>query len=250
MLNFAQSVLRDKMQALLLVYNPDESAILRLVLQRVGLPARITTNLEQAVLSWPDQPCDLIFLAFERVDIPVQFIRQLRAFTNAPIIIFSEPVPEDLQSGLLDAGADLIIFRPYSARVLMAQTRALLRRSSGATFYNMPTLTQGDLELDPTLRMFRSGDQPAVRLTQLEFRLLYTLMTHPDKVYPAEALVEHVWGYSGSGDRDLVRGLIRRLRSKIEPEPNQPRYILTQPGVGYAFRAQESERQETHPNSA
>lgn len=238
------------MQALLLVYNPDESAVLRLALQRVGLPAHITTNLEQAVHNWPDQPSDLIFLAFERTDIPVQFIRQLRAFTNAPVVIFSEPLAEDLQAALLDAGADLLINRPYSARVLMAQTRALLRRTSGATFYNLPSLVQGELELDPTLRMFRSGDQPAVRLTQLEFRLLYTLMTHPDKVYPAEALVEHVWGYSGSGDRDLVRGLIRRLRAKIEPEPNQPRIIVTQPGVGYAFRIQEAARQQTQQNSA
>lgn len=238
------------MQALLLVYNPEESAVLRLVLQRVGLTTRISTNLEQAIDSWPDQPSDLILLACERAEIPVPFIRQLRAYTNAPLVLISDTPIEDIQVAALDAGADLIISRPYSARVLMAQTRALLRRTSGTTFYNLPTLIQGDLELDPTLRMFRAGDAPAVRLTQLEFRLLYTLMTHPEKVYPAETLVEHVWGYSGSGDRDLVRGLIRRLRAKIEPEPNQPRYIITQPGVGYAFRPQESDAQETQEGSA
>lgn len=236
------------MQALLLVYNPEESAVLRLVLQRVGLPARITTNLEQAIENWPDQPSDLIFLACERADIPVQFIRQLRAFTNAPLVLITDPVVEDVQVAALDAGADLLINRPYSARLLMAQTRALLRRTSGTTFYNLPALIQGELELDPTLRIFRAGDLPPVRLTQLEFRLLHTLMTHPDKVYPAEALVEHVWGYSGSGDRDLVRGLIRRLRAKIEPEPNQPRYIITQPGAGYTFRTQED--LNTRQNSA
>lgn len=238
------------MQALLLVYNPEESAVLRLVLQRVGLSARISTNLEQAIDNWPDQPSDLIFLACERGEIPVQFIRQLRAYTNAPLVLFVDPVVEDLHVAALDAGADLIVWRPYSARILMAQTRSLLRRTSGTTFYHLPALIQGQVELDPSLRIFRAAGQPAVRLTQLEFRLLYTLMTHPDKIYPAEALVEHVWGYSGSGDRDLVRGLIRRLRTKIEPEPNQPQYIITQPGVGYAFRTQDSTPQNTQQGSA
>ncbi|MFN2199004.1 MAG: winged helix-turn-helix domain-containing protein [Anaerolineales bacterium] len=227
------------MQALLLVYNPDESAVLRLVLQRVGLAARITTDLEQAANDWPAQPADLIFLAFDRRDIPVQFIRQLRAFTSAPILVFTDPLPEDLHITLLDAGIDQIIFRPYSARILMAQTRAWLRRSSETTYFNLPAVIQGDLELDPSLRLFKAAGSPAVRLTQLEFRLLHILMTHPDKAYPTESLVEHVWGYSGNGDRDLVRGLIRRLRAKIEPDPNTPRYILTLPGVGYTFHSQD-----------
>ena len=227
------------MQALLLVYNPDESAVLRLVLQRVGLAARITTDLEQASNDWAAQPADLIFLAFDRRDIPVQFIRQLRASTSAPILVFTDPLPEDLHITLLDAGIDQIIFRPYSARILMAQTRAWLRRSSETTYFNLPAVIQGDLELDPSLRLFKAAGSPAVRLTQLEFRLLHILMTHPDKAYPTESLVEHVWGYSGNGDRDLVRGLIRRLRAKIEPDPNTPRYILTLPGVGYTFHSQD-----------
>lgn len=227
------------MQALLLVYNPDESAVLRLVLQRVGLAARITTDLEQAVNDWPAQPADLIFLAFDRREIPVPFIRQLRAFASAPILVFTDPLPEDLHIALLDAGVDQIILRPYSARILMAQTRAWLRRSSGTTYFNLPAVIQGDLELDPSLRLFKAAGFPAVRLTQLEFRLLHILMTHPDKAYPTETLVEHVWGYNGNGDRDLVRGLIRRLRAKIEPDPNTPRYILTLPGVGYTFHSQD-----------
>lgn len=226
------------MQALILVYNPDESAVLRLVLQRVGLAARITTDLEQAITDWPAQPADLIFLAFDRREIPAQFIRQLRAFTSAPMMVFTDNLPEDVHIALLDAGADQIVIRPYSARILMAQTRALLRRNSGNTFYNLPAIIQGDIELDPSLRLFKAAGQPAVRLTQLEFRLLHILMTHPDKAYPTESLVEHVWGYSGNGDRDLVRGLIRRLRAKIEPEPNTPRYILTIPSVGYTFHSQ------------
>jgi DNA-binding response OmpR family regulator len=73
------------------------------------------------------------------------------------------------------------------------------------------------------------------RLTQLEFRLLFTLMTHAGRVLPAETLVEYVWGYSGEGNRGLVRGLVQRLRSKVEPDPANPKYILTEPGLGYRF---------------
>ena len=238
----------DKLQALLLVFNPDESAVLRLVLQRLGLAARITTDLEQAVNDWPSQPADLIFLALDRHDLPIQFLRQLRAFSNAPILIFTDPLPEETLVALFDGGADLIILRPYSTRLVMAQTRAILRRNSGVTFFHLPTVTQGILELDPEKHLFSNGDQSPIRLTHLEFRLLYILMTHPDKVYPGEALVEHVWGYSDNGDRDLLRGLVRRLRTKIEPEPNQPQYIVTMPGVGYVFRSQDP--QAAHVNSS
>jgi DNA-binding response OmpR family regulator len=69
----------------------------------------------------------------------------------------------------------------------------------------------------------------------LEFRLLYALMTHSGRVIPAENLVEYVWGYGGEGSRSLVRGLIQRLRAKIEADPSNPRHILTEAGIGYFF---------------
>lgn len=225
------------MQALTLVYNPDESAILRLVLQRVGISARLTTDLDQAFNEWPDQAIELIVLALKK-DIPLASIRQLRANAAVPMIIICDPIDEDLQIQLLDSGIDLIVFRPYSARLLIAQTRALLRRLAGVPFFTLPSITRGDLILDPANRMAQIKQNQPVRLTQLEFRLLYTLMMNPDQVFPAETLVEHVWGYSGRGDRDLVRGLIRRLRSKVEPNPKSPQYIQTVPRVGYVFKYQ------------
>jgi DNA-binding response OmpR family regulator len=74
-----------------------------------------------------------------------------------------------------------------------------------------------------------------MHLTHLEFRLLYTLMTHAGQVIPTERIVENVWGYDGEGNRELVRGLVQRLRSKVEPDPRQPVYILTEAGIGYYF---------------
>ena len=82
---------------------------------------------------------------------------------------------------------------------------------------------------------YNLGDNQEKRLTQLEFRLLYTLMTNVGQIIPTDQIVEHVWGYSGEGNRELVRGLVQRLRSKVEPVPRKPEYILTEPGIGYYF---------------
>jgi len=104
----------------------------------------------------------------------------------------------------------------------------------------MPSpLAVAGLTLDPVARTVTRVNLPTRRLTQLEFRLLHTLMTHRGQTLPTEVIVERVWGYSGRGDSELVRGLISRLRAKIEPDRQSPAYIITQPGVGYAFDPQE-----------
>jgi DNA-binding response OmpR family regulator len=224
------------MQASLLAFSADESAVLRLVLQRAGLATNVTADLDEASREWPNQSADLLVLAFRR-EVPIPFVRQLRARIAVPLVVISEPLTEDLQIDLLESGADLVIARPYSARLLMAKIRALLRRSAGVPFFSLPTIVRGEITLDPSDRTVQIDRLEPRRLTQLEFRLLYTLMLHPEQVFPAEVLVEHVWGYSGRGDRDLVRGLIRRVRTKIEPNPKTPRYIQTVPRVGYVFKA-------------
>jgi DNA-binding response OmpR family regulator len=119
---------------------------------------------------------------------------------------------------------------------MISQLRALMRRAMGVSVFNLPNFTVGDLILDPSVRTVQVKDQPATHLTRLEFRLLYTLMVHRGQVLSTEALVERVWRYSGRGDRDLVRGLVKRLRAKIEPDSAHPIYILTIPGVGYKLQ--------------
>jgi DNA-binding response OmpR family regulator len=128
-----------------------------------------------------------------------------------------------------------VVLRPCGPRLLIAQVRALLRRAGGVPLSSLPTLSLAGLTLDPTARTVQIAGHPVRRLTHLEFRLLYALMIHHGQVIPTEVIVERVWGYSGRGDKDLVRGLVSRLRAKVEPEPRNPRYILTVPGVGYAF---------------
>jgi two-component system KDP operon response regulator KdpE len=162
-------------------------------------------------------------------------LKMLRAHTVVPILLISDLLSDDVHVNYLEGGADLVVIRPYSVRALLAQIRAILRRGSGMPFFSLPTLTQSDVLLDPSDRTVRVGEQETKHLTQLEFRLLYTLMTHVGQIIPAEKIVEQVWGYSGEGNRELVRGLVQRVRSKIESNPRQPKYILTEVGIGYYF---------------
>jgi DNA-binding response OmpR family regulator len=223
------------MDALLLAHNADESAILRLALQRAGFAARITTDLPDAIQECQNQPSDLILLSFKD-DVPIQTICELRALIETPLVVIINSIIEDLHVEILEAGVDLVIFRPFSARLLIAQLRGLLRRASGTRIFSLPSFTIGDLTIDPSIRTLQYKDETVTHLTRLEFRLLYTLMTHAGQVLPTETLVEHVWGYDGHGDQYLVRGLVKRLRAKVEPDPHKPRYILTIPGVGYKLQ--------------
>jgi DNA-binding response OmpR family regulator len=220
------------MYALLLAHNADESAVLRLALQRAGFASRVSTDLNQAIHEWQDQSSDLMLLSFKS-EIPIEQIRDIRSKTDCPLVVISPSIEEDFHVELLETGVDLVVFRPYSVRLLIAQLRGLLRRATGASVYNLPSFSLGDLALDPSIRTLEVKDSPPRHLTRLEFRLLYTLMIHSGQVLTTETLVERVWGYSGRGDRDLVRGLIKRLRTKVEPDPSDPCYILTVPGVGY-----------------
>ncbi len=222
------------MYALLLAHNADESAVLRLTLQRAGLAARISTEIQHILESWQAQPSDLILLSFQD-GAPLDSIKELRSQTDAPIALVTNPIGEDFHVELFEAGVDLVVFRPYSARLLIAQLRSLLRRATGMRTFHLPSFTIGDLTLDPSVRTIQIRDEEPKHLTRLEFQLLYTLMVYNGQVLSTETLVENVWGYSGRGDRDLVRGLVKRLRSKVEPASQQPRYILTIPGVGYKF---------------
>ena len=227
------------MYALLLAQDPDEIAILSLVLKRAGLALTTSGDLARALRLWPERPADLILLALQGGD-TLAHVRAIRDETTVPIVVVVDPVSEDAHCALLAAGADRVVSRPYSARLCIAQVKALLRRTGSVPLFALPTLTVADLTLDPTTRTVEVTGHPARRLTHLEFRLLYTLMIHRGQILPTETIVEQVWGYTGRGDRDLVRGLVRRLRTKVEPDPRAPCYILTAPGVGYSFASDEA----------
>jgi DNA-binding response OmpR family regulator len=222
------------MRALLISQDPDESAILSLVLQRAGLSVTRSRQTPTSLRDESHDPLRLFVLATPEGS-PLGQVKTLRSQTQAPLIVIGEKLDEATQVVLLESGADLVILRPFSARLLIAQIRTLLRRAADLPFYSLPSLNICDVELDPNTRTVVIEEHSPKHLTQLEFRMLYTLMINEHQVVPQQKLIEEVWGYDGEGDRDLVRGLIRRLRIKVESDASDPQYIRTVPGVGYTF---------------
>lgn len=224
------------MQAMLFTPHADEANVLSVILQQAGFSVRAVRNLEQAIELWPEQPADFILISVTEDQIAaIRQIEKMRMFAAVPICVITDPVSEDQHVRILESGADLVIFRPYGVRFLLAQIKALIRRSAGIPFFSLPSLSQNELTLDPSRHTVILANNEPKRLTQLEFRLLYSLMTHAGQILPTDQIIEHVWGYSGEGNRELVRGLVQRLRAKIEPVPRQPKYIMTEPGIGYYF---------------
>ena len=224
------------MYALLVAEDPDEVAIFSTIMQRAGLAVTTVKDLDRAMQGWPERPADIVLVSNINLSSPQEVVHRVRAETLAPLILMIQGLDETLHCELLRLGADLIISSPFSAKLLIAQIGVLIRRVSNVPAFSLPALTAPDLTLDPTTRTVKVANKPAQRLTHLEFRLLYTLMVNRGQIIPTEIIVERVWGYTGQGDRDLVRGLISRLRAKIEEQPNKPCYIVTSPGIGYSFR--------------
>lgn len=222
------------LQALLVAPDGEELAIYAFALQRAGFSVLRSVDLESALERWGSAPLDLITLAHEGRS-PIEQVNRLRGLTEVPIVLILDSVPETMHIALLDAGVDIVLFRPLSSRVLRAQVRALMRRATGMPLTTLPTLCVGPITLDPSTRAVEIVDRDPRRLTHLEFRLLYTLMMHEGQILSPEQLVERVWGYSGDKDRELTRSLVRRLRSKLEPDPKNPQYLVTIPGSGYVF---------------
>jgi DNA-binding response OmpR family regulator len=158
--------------------------------------------------------------------------RRIRAQSDVPIIMLTvRSSDEDVVQGL-ELGADDYVVKPFSPSQLVARVRAVLRRTDTA-----PTpahLAAANLSLDRERNELLRPQQLPIRLTPLEARLVETLLLNAGRVVTAEALIVAVWGAEG-GDRAMLKQLVYRLRSKIEPDPAQPTYIETVPGIGYAL---------------
>jgi two-component system response regulator MtrA len=222
------------MRALILCDEADETALLGLVAQRVGASVQSSPRLEPGLDILARDPVDLILAAL-RTGALVDTTRRIRRDSSTPLTVISPSRDEDTLCRLYEAGADLVLTRPYSARLLISQLRALLRRSAGTTLAPLPSLQAGDVQLLPSTRTVTATGRASRTLTPLESRLLYTLMTHPGQTIPTESLIEHVWGYQGEGSAELLYGLVSRLRGKVESDPREPALILTIPGVGYVL---------------
>lgn len=166
----------------------------------------------------------------------LEVCRKIRAESKVPVMMLTVRSAEEDQVQALDSGADDYLTKPFSPRTLLARVRALLRRTGEEK--PAAALGVGDFSLDLERQSVSVRGGAPVRLTRLELRLLQILMANAGHTLPAERLLSHVWGSRGSGDRQLLKQLVHRLRQKIEADATEPRYLVTISGVGYALREQ------------
>ncbi len=223
------------MSSRILVVEDDERirSSMRLALEGEGYDVDGAASGEEALDRFAAQAADvaLIDLMLPGMD-GFECCRALRRQSAVPIIIVTARTDtHDVVAGL-EAGADDYVTKPFVAKELGARIRALLRRARPAE--DEPNvLTFGELELLPDQGVLRRTDGTEIHCTRTEFRLLCELAANPNRVLSREQLLDRVWGYDYFGDGRLVDVHIRRLRTKIEPDPGLPRHILTVRGMGY-----------------
>jgi len=165
----------------------------------------------------------------------LDFIRDLRTWSDCPVIVLSARATEADKVGALDAGADDYLTKPFGAAELLARVRAQLRRRS-RTADGACVVEFGKVRVDLGNRTVeRAG--AALHLTPIEYRLLAYLISHPDRVLTHRQLLKDLWGPSHAGDNHYVRVYMAALRKKIEDDPSQPQHLITEIGVGYRFIA-------------
>ncbi len=167
----------------------------------------------------------------------VDVIRRLREWTAVPIIVLSARGQERDKVTALDAGADDYVSKPFGASELVARIRVALRHAAGASHEaDEAAFKVGELQVD-RLRRHVSLGGTEVRLTPTEYKLLTTLIRHAGKVVTHQQLLREVWGPAHTDQAHYVRIYMAHLRHKLEAEPARPRYLLTEPGVGYRLTA-------------
>ncbi|MDA8072104.1 MAG: response regulator transcription factor [Actinomycetota bacterium] len=221
------------MSARILLVEDDERirVSLHLALEDEGYEVDEAASGEVALERFAEQPTDVVLIDVMLPGIDgFECCRQIRRSSTVPIIMVTARTDtHDVVAGL-EAGADDYVTKPFVAKELSARIRALLRRSRPV---DEPSLLQfGDVELRPDEGIVRRHGTE-VHCTRTEFRLLCELAANPGKVLSREQLLDRVWGYDYFGDGRLVDVHVRRLRTKIEPDPANPRHILTVRGLGY-----------------
>jgi two-component system KDP operon response regulator KdpE len=164
----------------------------------------------------------------------LEVCRDIRAFTNAPIIILSARHQESEKVALLDAGADDYITKPFSTAELTARVRAHLRRTERRPVAESAVVTVGELVIDLARRTVLRAGKP-IHLTPTEWELLRAFVSHADQTLTHQQLFHAVWGNSSGDAQQYLRVYVGQLRRKIEPDALRPAYIKTEPAVGYRF---------------
>jgi two-component system KDP operon response regulator KdpE len=198
---------------------------------RVSTAARGEEGLAMAAAQLPD----LVILDLSLPDLDgVEVCKRLREWTRIPIIVLSVRDSERDKVNALDSGADDYLTKPFGIDELLARIRVAQRHAIQSQGAHRPVITSGDLEIDLANHLVKyQGNE--VRLTATEFKLLAYLVSHAGRVLTNRAILSHVWGPDESEHVEYLRVYVRQLRKKLEADPEEPKYILNEPGVGYRF---------------
>ena len=212
---------------------PQITRVLRTTLTAKGYDVRVANDGEMALEIMKDWAPNLVItdLSMPNLD-GVQLCKRVRAMSDVPIIVLSVRGQERSKIEALDAGADDYITKPFSMGELQARVRAALRRAPKATVREVVDL--GDFYIDLASRQVKVRDME-VKLTPKEFDLLTYLAEHPHRVVGHRTLLGAVWGELNTEQPEYLRVFIGQLRKKIEKNPAEPKYLLTERWVGYRF---------------
>jgi two-component system, OmpR family, KDP operon response regulator KdpE len=215
----------------------DEVALQRAMaplLRSRGYAVTLAATGREAMLAFERERPDLVILDLGLPDVDgAEVCRYVRERAETPIVVLSARGTEKDKVAALDAGADDYVTKPFGTEELLARVRAALRRTFGREAPLHGTLVRGDLTIDfDRHRVIRANAE--VRLTPKEFELLTLLASHAGRVLTHRAILRQIWGPHGD-QPDHLRVLVGQLRKKIEPDPAKPRYVLTEPWVGYRF---------------
>ena len=212
---------------------PQITRVLKTVLSSQGYDVRTAAEGESALASFRDWSPDLLItdLYMPHMD-GIELCRRIRAMSGVPIIVLSVKGEERTKVEALDCGADDYVTKPFGMDELLARVRAALRRSGGDS--EMSSFEAGDFRVDlEGRRVHARGNE--VRLTPKEFDLFVYMARHPNRVITHRTLLEAVWGEASQEQPEYLRVFMGQLRKKLEPDPSNPRYLVTEPWVGYRF---------------
>ena len=215
----------------------DEAAIrrfVRMALQSEGLEVHEAESLQRGIIEAGTRRPDLLVLDLGLPDGDgVDLIREVRTWSETPILVLSARTDEDDKVVALDSGADDYLVKPFGTPELLARVRAQLRRRVKVAGEHS-VLEFDDIRIDLARRAVERDGAP-VHLTPLEYRLLIHLCAHPDRVLTHRQLLKAIWGPSHETDTQYLRVFMGGLRKKIEVNPSEPRHLVTETGVGYRF---------------
>jgi DNA-binding response OmpR family regulator len=207
----------------------------KLALEDEGWTVVEAANGEDALTAFQQQPADVVLIDIMLPGIDgFEVCRSIRRTSDVPIVmVTARDDTHDVVAGL-EAGADDYLTKPFAPKELSARIRALLRRARTSEV-SSPHLRFGDLEIVPEEGVVRRNGRD-VHLTKTEFRVLVELAQSPGRVFSREVLLERIWEHGYFGDGRLVDVHVRRLRTKIEADPANPRHVVTVRGLGYKLQ--------------